>query len=239
VGSEGHIRRLGRRPTRACAAVPRDITFRLSRGSRTPTPAGARHSAHQPPRVRTAPARLCAGHYARRLPLSRDKWAGGISRMTARDAGTTASALPGIDQGVMPADSGGAEPGLGPARAIPGCARSFGSRRVVQRGDQPQPTPQCGHARTSVPAARRMKAAQHQSRQLLFTFVPSEPAACGVKAVGSRRWPTRRSHRSSGHLEAWAWEVGPFFAGVGADAPEAELMRTSPKHPVFRTVRSG
>ena len=38
------------------------------------------------------------------------------------------------------------------------------------------------------------------------------------------------------YLAEWAWEVSQFFAGVGADAPEADLIRIAPKHPVFRIV---
>lgn len=38
------------------------------------------------------------------------------------------------------------------------------------------------------------------------------------------------------YLQAWAWEVGRFFGGVGADAPEADLARIAPAHPVFRIV---
>lgn len=36
------------------------------------------------------------------------------------------------------------------------------------------------------------------------------------------------------YLKKWKWEVGAFFEGVGADAPESELRRISPDHPVFR-----
>jgi deazaflavin-dependent oxidoreductase (nitroreductase family) len=38
------------------------------------------------------------------------------------------------------------------------------------------------------------------------------------------------------YLREWAWEVGQFFGGVGADAPESELLRIAPEHPVFRIV---
>ena len=38
------------------------------------------------------------------------------------------------------------------------------------------------------------------------------------------------------YLKEWAWEVKQFFGGVGADAPEADLARIAPKHPVFRIV---
>jgi deazaflavin-dependent oxidoreductase (nitroreductase family) len=36
------------------------------------------------------------------------------------------------------------------------------------------------------------------------------------------------------YLKKWKWEVGAFFDGVDADAPEAELQRIAPDHPVFR-----
>jgi len=36
------------------------------------------------------------------------------------------------------------------------------------------------------------------------------------------------------YLRRWAWEVGAFFDGVGADAPEEDLRRIAPRHPVFR-----
>jgi deazaflavin-dependent oxidoreductase (nitroreductase family) len=36
------------------------------------------------------------------------------------------------------------------------------------------------------------------------------------------------------YLEKWAWEVGAFFQGVGADAPEEDLRRIAPLHPIFR-----
>lgn len=36
------------------------------------------------------------------------------------------------------------------------------------------------------------------------------------------------------YLKKWKWEVGTFFGGVGADAPESELRRIAPDHPVFR-----
>ena len=38
------------------------------------------------------------------------------------------------------------------------------------------------------------------------------------------------------YLKKWAWEVGAFFQGVGADAPEADLRRIAPLHPVFRVA---
>jgi deazaflavin-dependent oxidoreductase (nitroreductase family) len=36
------------------------------------------------------------------------------------------------------------------------------------------------------------------------------------------------------YLKKWSWETGQFFGGVGADAPEEELQRIAPDHPVFR-----
>lgn len=35
------------------------------------------------------------------------------------------------------------------------------------------------------------------------------------------------------YLEAWAWEVGAFFEGVGADASDEELAAIADRHPVF------
>ncbi|MDD7931704.1 nitroreductase/quinone reductase family protein [Actinomycetospora straminea] len=35
------------------------------------------------------------------------------------------------------------------------------------------------------------------------------------------------------YLRAWAWEVGAFFEGVGADASDEELAAIAPRHPVF------
>jgi deazaflavin-dependent oxidoreductase (nitroreductase family) len=39
------------------------------------------------------------------------------------------------------------------------------------------------------------------------------------------------------YLRKWKWEVGAFFGGVGPDAPDAELLRIAPDHPVFRISR--
>lgn len=36
------------------------------------------------------------------------------------------------------------------------------------------------------------------------------------------------------YLKEWAWEVGQFFDGVGADASDEELASTAPRHPIFR-----
>ncbi|NMO89985.1 nitroreductase/quinone reductase family protein [Actinomycetospora sp. TBRC 11914] len=35
------------------------------------------------------------------------------------------------------------------------------------------------------------------------------------------------------YLRQWAWEVGAFFQGVGADASDEELAAIAPQHPVF------
>jgi hypothetical protein len=36
------------------------------------------------------------------------------------------------------------------------------------------------------------------------------------------------------YLRRWAWEVGKFFDGVGAESPEEDLRRIAPDHAVFR-----
>jgi deazaflavin-dependent oxidoreductase (nitroreductase family) len=36
------------------------------------------------------------------------------------------------------------------------------------------------------------------------------------------------------YLKKWSWETGQFFGGVGADAPDSDLLRIAPDHPVFR-----
>src|SRR4051794_18418270 len=36
------------------------------------------------------------------------------------------------------------------------------------------------------------------------------------------------------YLKRWAWEVGAFFDGVKGDAPDEELRRIAPDHPIFR-----
>jgi len=35
------------------------------------------------------------------------------------------------------------------------------------------------------------------------------------------------------YLRAWAWEVGAFFEGVGADSTDAELAAIADRHPIF------
>ncbi|MGC8474137.1 MAG: nitroreductase family deazaflavin-dependent oxidoreductase [Candidatus Dormibacteria bacterium] len=36
------------------------------------------------------------------------------------------------------------------------------------------------------------------------------------------------------YLRNWKVEVGAFFDGLGADAPDPELARIAPRHPIFR-----
>ena len=36
------------------------------------------------------------------------------------------------------------------------------------------------------------------------------------------------------YLKEWAWEVGAFFDGVGADSTDEQLASIAPKHPIFR-----
>jgi deazaflavin-dependent oxidoreductase (nitroreductase family) len=41
------------------------------------------------------------------------------------------------------------------------------------------------------------------------------------------------------YLKKWAWEVGAFFQGVDADAPDEELRRIAPLHPIFEIDGEG
>ena len=60
--------------------------------------------------------------------------------------------------------------------------------------------------------------------------------------LGSRREPIHVLELSDAekpellrhYLQRWTWEVGQFFEGVGPDAPESEIRRIAPNHPVFR-----
>jgi deazaflavin-dependent oxidoreductase (nitroreductase family) len=36
------------------------------------------------------------------------------------------------------------------------------------------------------------------------------------------------------YLQEWAWEVGAFFDGVGADSTDEQLAAIAPNHPIFR-----
>jgi deazaflavin-dependent oxidoreductase (nitroreductase family) len=67
----------------------------------------------------------------------------------------------------------------------------------------------------------------------------------GELRLGSRREPFRaleigddeKTAVLRAYLRRWAFEVKAFFAGVDADAPDAELARIAPAHPVFRIER--
>jgi deazaflavin-dependent oxidoreductase (nitroreductase family) len=64
----------------------------------------------------------------------------------------------------------------------------------------------------------------------------------GVLWVGSRSEPisvveipdAEKPPILRAYLKKWAFEVGIFFEGVGADAPDSKLLEVAPKHPVFR-----
>ena len=54
-----------------------------------------------------------------------------------------------------------------------------------------------------------------------------------VELVDAEKPPILRAY-----LARWKAEVGVFFDGVGPDAPEQEMARVAPRHPVFR-LRAG
>jgi hypothetical protein len=64
--------------------------------------------------------------------------------------------------------------------------------------------------------------------------------------LGSRREPVRLVEIPDGdplkiellraYLRRWAFEVGMFFEGVGADSSVEDLQRIAPNHPVFRVL---
>lgn len=49
-----------------------------------------------------------------------------------------------------------------------------------------------------------------------------------VELADAEKVPVLRAY-----LRAWAWEVGAFFDGVGADASDDELAAIADRHPVF------
>jgi deazaflavin-dependent oxidoreductase (nitroreductase family) len=53
-----------------------------------------------------------------------------------------------------------------------------------------------------------------------------------VEVADSEKVPILRAY-----LKRWKAEVGVFFDGVGPDAPDEEMARAAPKHPVFRLMR--
>jgi deazaflavin-dependent oxidoreductase (nitroreductase family) len=56
----------------------------------------------------------------------------------------------------------------------------------------------------------------------------TEPFSAG-ELLDAEKPPLLRAY-----LKKWKVEVGAFFGGVGPDAPDAELLRIAPDHPVFR-----
>ena len=64
----------------------------------------------------------------------------------------------------------------------------------------------------------------------------------GALLLGRRREPFTAVEIPDGekvsilraYLERWKWEVGAFFAGVGPDSSDEELLRIAPDHPIFR-----
>jgi deazaflavin-dependent oxidoreductase (nitroreductase family) len=60
----------------------------------------------------------------------------------------------------------------------------------------------------------------------------AEPFAA-IELADAEKIPILRAY-----LKRWKAEVGAFFDGVGPDAPDDEMARTAPKHPVFRLTRS-
>jgi hypothetical protein len=55
----------------------------------------------------------------------------------------------------------------------------------------------------------------------------------GPRTIGR----SRAADVVANNLKKWAWEVGAFFQGVGADAPDEDLRRIAPLHPLFRISR--
>ena len=102
-----------------------------------------------------------------------------------------------------------------------------GSCRVAIRRSRP---PQWAHAKTSMANARCIRAAQVQVRGLLFTPVPSGPAASGgAEAVGSgatRPYATTRSRQRARGANR-PWQMSRFVSGRGVIAARRskELQR--------------
>jgi deazaflavin-dependent oxidoreductase (nitroreductase family) len=55
-----------------------------------------------------------------------------------------------------------------------------------------------------------------------------------IELVDAEKVPILRAY-----LKRWKAEVGAFFDGIGPDAPDEEIARAAPKHPVFRLRRGG
>jgi deazaflavin-dependent oxidoreductase (nitroreductase family) len=68
-----------------------------------------------------------------------------------------------------------------------------------------------------------------------------EVAGEGRLRLGRRTWtftavPVHDDERAEvlrAYLRRWAWEVGAFFDGVGADSTDEELSAVAARHPVF------
>ena len=45
---------------------------------------------------------------------------------------------------------------------------------------------------------------------------------------------TEKSAVLRAYLTEWAWEVGAFFDGVGAESTDEQLAAIAPRHPIFR-----
>jgi deazaflavin-dependent oxidoreductase (nitroreductase family) len=69
------------------------------------------------------------------------------------------------------------------------------------------------------------------SREARLTLGASTETVRAEEVTDSEKPPILRAY-----LKEWAWEVGQFFAGVGADASEDALARIAAKYPVFRIV---
>ena len=54
-----------------------------------------------------------------------------------------------------------------------------------------------------------------------------------VELPDSEKLPIIRAY-----LKEWAWEVGAFFDGVGADSSDEQLAAIAGKHPIFRITAS-
>ena len=90
-------------------------------------------------------------------------------------------------------------------------------------------------------------AASPQMRRSLKIFAtPPRAAGGGELRLGRRREPFRAVELRDGekpallraYLHRWRFEVAAFFAGVGAEASDAELLRIAPGYPVFRIAPS-
>ena len=66
-------------------------------------------------------------------------------------------------------------------------------------------------------------------------------SGAGELRLGARREPIHVQELADAekpellrhYLKRWKWESGQFFEGLDADAPESEIKRIAPNHPVF------